>query len=387
MTVPTQRTSRRLGLPLRFLQGGLAAASLLLVVASCGESTGPDSESSTVCPDLGAVVATGMPLDAFVLEGLPDDLEPTQAEVRSPETDATILTAVEPPVDGRVSVLVPLHPDLDPEGGRAELVVSSGSSSCEGVPITIEPLPMAPGEFERSITTFVGRIEDVLTAQGREVTDFYQDDLSGLPADLLPYAALHSLVAHPDRPESVLALATGATTSIDGDEVDMELLDRVAASIGMLEDMETIPLFMPPAGPPAPASGARRSPDRAEGPVLSCPNGDFGLAPVSDTDGLSDRMREQRAAEVFLQGARAKYLQDGATLLGIVVTAASEGAAAGFAEGLSTSVSASMTAADVVQHLLPGDLEPELFLSPTAFNEDDPGPGEWTLLAVATSEP
>lgn len=367
----------------------------LLLVGSCGEQTtqpldpdpdpDPDPEPEAICPDLGAVVASGMPLDEITLEGVPDDFEVLFAEVRSPATGETILTAVEPPSEGRVSLLVPVHPDLDPDGGQAEVVIGNSASSCEAVEITVDPLPAAVGEFGRGITSIAARLEEALGSAGNDLDDFYAEDLTDAPPHLVLYAAVHSLFAHPDRAESVLALATGAATSIDGDEVGTELLDRLAARIQLNEHLSTLPILVPDEAPPG-SGAASATPARQEGTALSCPDGDFGLAWVQDTEDLSERMRTQYAAQRRLEGAAGKVQADLATLSAMFANS-KHPVAAPLAKTLTVVLSKSQTMAEIARHLYPNDLETQLFLSPTEFNEDDPGPGRWTLVAIGTSDP
>lgn len=357
----------------------LGSAFLALVVG-CAQPGGVRGTTPS-CEELETTTLSGMPLDTREIVGAPSEVSDMYGEVRSLASGATILTAVERAGDDTLLVTIPLHPDLSADGGEAELMVHSDGGSCPAIALSIDPLPSAEGAFLESMNMLDTRLRDALVSEGHAVDDYYAIDVSSLPDHLLPYATVHSLLAHPADPESVLAVARGLTQTIDGVEVDLRLLDGITARVGLLDLATDMPILLPqPSASPTALSPAQ------DGESATCPDDDFGLAPVSDTSDLSSRMRRQSESAAYLNGAAGRVQEDIAMITGMAATS-KDPVAGPLAKTTTAVLTKSLTMHEIAQNIFPNDLETTLVLSPDTFHEDDPGPGTWRLLAFATSDP
>ncbi len=345
----------------------------------------PDPPAPTVADAPTASSSEVTPLVPVVLDGLPAGRTDLYAELAAPgasEPDAEgdyVLPLL--PRDGtEYALTVVLHPDGGPDGGDFEVRVRGDDGwVTEPLELTLLALPEAPGAFIGALDDF----QDVLDARFADLGTTREAVLAAdwateLDASLYPVAIAQTILDDPthDRDLRDLLAGTSSLTELVGaDEVDVDLLDRIAAAGGM----DALFRAMADALPAAPARSA-------ESPVPT-PGGPARAISISSAVELDDAMTQAWAAarEIDPNTATGELLQAYGLTLGALGLVTGPGGAAVTA-GLGSALWAYQTYLEGQANLLPkhfvdGSLSFELDVS--VFEEDRPGPGTWSNVRVS----
>ncbi|HSG50261.1 MAG TPA: hypothetical protein VLA43_20710, partial [Longimicrobiales bacterium] len=271
------------------------------------------------------------------------------------------------------TMVAPLHPAALMAGGAVEIRISDEAGSCAPFTFTVDALTPAPGEF----ATVVELWQDLLDAQaamaGVTVSDLKTRPMEDFP---LPVWGLHvaqGLLDHPATANSLRALAGG--TAPDLQEVDLEYLEALIASMGMRGALERriaaasegVALLNPPAG--APAAVEIRS-------AIDC------LSGIEDEVALETCMTLARRN--ILGPIEEAYVNDLKNSLTFIQTLpiTHQGFKQLF-QALSGLVLLETHFADYLAGVLPTEfVSMEVQPNPVFFYEDTPGPGRWTPAEV-----
>ena len=213
--------------------------------AAAGDATDGVADSAVaveqVSCDGASLSATNAQLgERLTIEGLPDDVD---VEV--------LMLAVEPTASGGraeggivrqdefgIFIYAPAHPDVF-NGGDVTISVYAGETICLEQGVTIEAIDAAPGAF----ASYVSALNEYIAWQ-REIAgvtreQLLADDLSELPPQLIPLAIVQHSIDGPDYGDSMDRILDGTAESLQGQEIDLEVLDAVVAQLGLEENLRT----------------------------------------------------------------------------------------------------------------------------------------------------
>ncbi len=365
----------------------LSTATLLLFTGfalGCGSSdsgSDPLGGEPVGCPELRLAASAAMPLERIGVEGIPPHFEGyLAAKVTADDGAAASVTLVARMEDSDEIVLhAPIHPMGLAEGGEVMVEIADEKGrACEPVAFRVLPLPAAPGATQ-ALYDGVGKLIEGQARYFETTLEELRDATAEeLPAHLLPlYLAQHSH-DDPENPNSFQALLAGTAPDLEGVDVDLDLLDRLLAHLGLLagldESLERLDQLLDDEGE---TSGIRRM--RSGLHALSGPKNAFQLDAEME---MAQWARSFQGDTGLAEATRG--LASGVGLLGLVPVPQVKAGSMVAGTGLFTFLKAT----EAASKLLPSRfVSLDFELSPPSFAEDDPSTGHWhNVMVVAASE-
>lgn len=378
----------------------VALSALFLITCGGGSTTSPEAtKPRTLSVSLDVTSAT--PGARIAIHGIPEDVDWAFARVTVPgqsaATGADAATAAA--VDAGAAVIrrtdtgdelvVPLDPADPMGGGTVQLEVTNGSTITSNLlTLDVDSLAAAPGAFDGVVTKLEALLAGWVAQNGTTEEALRTTPADQLPVVDLPLLLFHTIINHPDNPNSLRAFADGPIPLFDGVDIDRDLLDALTAMSGLdslLDDKSAfLDTLTAPALPAAnlPSVGTAMAAPRASMICIEGPTFDIGQ---NDCFKLSDVMAYQSNLE-FEQHSAAKKVQD--DILDIVLTAAGYTKAAYIAWGVANT----FWAADKIEDGSVG-VYPSKFISdqtdytadPETFPEDFSNPGHWSDFHVTAA--
>jgi hypothetical protein len=221
----------------------------------------PPAPVPPACRDLRLSDAQSRPGRLIEVRGLTEALIEggLAADLRTEGLESPLVNAIDVQEGLLVAdMTVPLHPVRLLEGGPVEVVISGGSIQCPPLPLTIEPLPAAPGELRRGLEAFEELLLPQINATGFSVDDLLVARIDTLPAEIIPAAATLQSIRGPGNPNALTALFAGTAPILEGVTPDLSLIDALLASVGFVEQIRSLEASLAPLGLLSPT---RASPD------------------------------------------------------------------------------------------------------------------------------
>ncbi|MEX2471380.1 MAG: hypothetical protein WEA34_04325, partial [Gemmatimonadota bacterium] len=372
----------------------------LLFVVACGGGDGPTSPAGPSGPDApddepdvpqeaAAPTLSASQLGAMeplVLQGLPagrDDLVAEVAEpgASSPEAEGDFILPLLPLEGGDYRLWIPVHPTTIVEGGPVEIRIW-GEDDFVTAPteLTLDPIPEAPGAFAELADTLQALLDLRFEALGMTRTEALAADWeTELDPSVFPVAIAQTLLDDPNHDRDLRDLLDGAAsfeTLLGTSDPDLDLLDRMTG-VGGLVSLVSAQLAAERGVVPA-APGAR-SPEVAPGAEAAGPAGVVSISSAAELDAAMERAWAA-AREGDPETATGELLQGYGLTLGAIGLVTGPGGAAVTA-ALGSVLWAYQTYLEGTSKLLPKEFVPGslLFdLDIAAFEEDQPGPGNWS---------
>jgi len=322
-------------------------------------------------------------LEPLDITGLPAGREYLFVELAAPNASVAVssgnYTLPLLPLDaGGYRVWIPTHPTDETGGGPVELRVrGDGGFVTRPATLTLEPLPSAPGAFVELLDSLQAILDLRFAAAGTSAAEVLAADWdTELAPELVPLALVQSIVASPDNPADLRALAEGSTAFepyFGAGGIDVGMLDSYTAAGGALDAVSGV-------------LGALRTPSPSSGLPASATPGPQRAGSLSAAE-LDTQMEEAWAAadEIDPNSATGQLLTGYGFALGAAgVVAGPAGTVA--AAALGTALWAYQTYLEGVSKLLPKEFVPGSLLFDidiAAFEEDRPGPGTWSNVRVS----
>ncbi|NNF13258.1 MAG: hypothetical protein HKN72_08545 [Gemmatimonadetes bacterium] len=325
-----------------------------------------DALTTSVCDDLPANLLSGAPLDRLDLGPVPEGFEPPMA-ARVMSADRTLeAVAAIVEAEGRLELVVPIHPSGSVAGGDVYLRPTDGSLACRPVELRIDPLPNAPGELDTIVDALQARVAAQASHLETSVDELRTTPIADLEELLLPLGAVQYLVDHPENERSLRAIASG-TADVS---LPIEMLEGLLARVGL---RGAIAELAPEAGAPATVGG------RALG-TRTCLPGTIGN---SETRILSDCMNAQAEAQAELESATGESFERANDAMWLA-EAVPDGQVQRVIPWLSAIYWAIENSDARAAALLPCCLiDLSVDASPQAFEEDNPFHGSWAAYLTA----
>jgi len=372
---------------------------------------------------------SALPFAWVRVTGVPDGLGPAVAEITDAPRSDTLFTAVLRASDGTTRLQVPVHPSFRRAGGPVSVRIIGDSAACDPVPLTVAPLPAAPGAMAEATRELRRAIDGMLPEGGIE----RPDSKLARSSRPIPVFAIPALWSYPAL-ERLEGLVQGDSVAASSPE-DAAMLDAIAGRLSLPDRMRDLGRLArtvrrlvgdvtvvahrgesrvsPPdsTGAPgaSPGSPVVRFAAYHPGSVASgvvppafsasepsgggaCPSDKKNLFSIAQPAKLDQLMRVQEAAEEFVAGANDRpggsatgtLFGDMGELMGWASLLGPEGKAAGAAwKDFSEIV---LGTSEAYAGLLPNEMELSVSLDPADFDEDSERKGQWTARAVARSE-
>lgn len=355
---------------------------LALAVFGCGGDSGTDPGDTT--PDttltLGLDPSSALPGEVVAVSGVPagQDLDGWRARIVDETTEEETFAFVGRDAEGDVFLVVPLRPGgWDATGGVTVTLVDDDVRSTEA-PLAIEALPAAATTLQEHVVRLQSLVEDWTAWHGTSREALRAMDAASVPTRLLPLWIAHHLLDDPTNENSLAALLDGSAPLLDGETLDLALLDRLLTTTDGARFFDEGDAFF--------AEARGRRPHWADAPELArracIEGGDYGITSAEDLD-LA--MRAARFAMRRLDGASGQYTQDLARFVSIVGTVPQ-------LKGLATVAGAMLTVYHLVNQSASAVLPSSFLDDATAFDlrpadrfyeEDDDG--SWVFFRVTAT--
>jgi hypothetical protein len=359
--------------------GMLFAVGVGLWACGCG----PGGLFPVTCDSVTFTPGSAQPLSEIMVGGVPRRGQDLFAAMFIGGSAEAMPAFVERREDGTVILHTPFHP-ADPIGGGAVSVQIAGSNfTCPPAALTILPLPPAPGALAAAVDELEESLRVRIEWFGSTLDDLLGADQPAVPAHLLPLLAADTVISNPNNPNSLRALAGGTAPYFGDGEVDLDLLDRVIARVGLTAVLAAERAELPDLSAGAAAPAKRRTAMQV--------TGDIPHVSIESAAEL-DRYMSIAAASAFstaLEGPTVRLRRNlgmAMGFLGVVPGRSADVAAAG--------TGAALYAYDQMRRGLAG-LLPAQFVEdgllfefgPVEFLEDEEPPiGQWSnVLVEATS--
>jgi len=207
-----------------------AVAVLGLVLGAC---SGPDA-AEVACTDPTVEPASGAPMDSVVVTGIPpsmgDSIHTVVRHVREPGDTLRTLALTRRGDSASATLLVPIHPSFERDGGPVELRVTNGAVSCPWLAFRVDSLRSAPGT-RRQMAADRDRILDLqLRMAGISRDELAHARPDTLPRLLLPLLVVQRLLDGTDDTEGLNSLTRESGSPAANPR--HELLDAVLAKSG-----------------------------------------------------------------------------------------------------------------------------------------------------------
>lgn len=373
------------------------AAGVLAVLGSCGDATSPGAEDEpdpdpdlAVCDWISPGSDAAEPGERIAMGVLPDSFETlTWVNVRAPDDTATGHTWLELDDARTATMVAPVHPLGDPDGGPVELTVTDETSTCAPVEFTIEALPEAPGTFGAVVDSLAAAVDVRAQIMGTTPETLATASFDTLAQELFPLAMAQAVIDHPDNPNSMASIAAG--TSDQFGQVDLTMADRLLARSGFpdmvaahLARLRAVAAEVPGAGAGSSANADARS--LSDPLALQSDNpADYNCQGITTAFELDFCMGEAVEAARTLEGATGKLMNDMGTLTGAAGLVPHAGVQAGAAI-VGGGVWLAQTLLGAYAGLLPSILEELTFdITKPSFKEDEEGTGQWENAMITAS--
>lgn len=320
-------------------------------------------------------------LDRLRLYGLPP-AESYLVQVRPMEGTATALAMAIRNPEGYWELPGPIHPLTPTAGGEVDITFYADADDPQsryrlGI-LDLIPPPAAAGELDRVLAESDRLLREMETALGVTFSDYYNQPLEQVPADLRLLVALGRLVED-GQMEGSLAWMQGQMEADPAlvEELGLGVVDSLLAQSGLLELLQNSGSFgiAPGAASAAPmSSGAERT--RDVGPRLS-------PADIASCTDLKAAIEEQDFHEGFKDDQVVSDMLNAGTFLGFL---GAPGAAAGAA--LSTPALLGKIRSEYIAGTYPSfaSMQLEVELDDLDYNETTCSPtSEWSLKATCSS--
>ena len=205
----------------------LAVAVLILpILWNCAGDDDPGTPAGSPLADVGLSTPTATTLGKVHLTGLP-----SAGKAGYEDYTALVVADGEDPLSVLVQedetgpyIRATLHPVTPNAGGDVRIRVTDGVHSSPDLDLRIDPLPEAPGAFERLVATLRAIVAQRAVWAGTSFEALQALDFDEVPASLLPLKTAQSFVDG-GGPHDLTSLVANEAEFLSADE--RELLDRM----------------------------------------------------------------------------------------------------------------------------------------------------------------
>lgn len=247
----------------------------------------------SLCEGLLAIDASGETFDTIDIGNVPASTTALWAILTPTSGDAGVAPVLRNP-DGNERLMVPLHPGGGVAGGSVDVAITDGTEVCPIGSLQILPLASAPADTSANVlAAFLALIDAVASDFGMTGVELATIPIDELPSALIAPALIQIVLAGPDNVNSFAAFLAG-TAPVAEDELDLDLLNRLLAEIGLESALQELLASRQPIVPAASIVRGERNVAAVEGQCGSL------MPPVeleiSSAEELSRLMQEGQAA-------------------------------------------------------------------------------------------
>ncbi len=181
------------------------------------EQLNPGGSTSNVPCNPTLLTASAEPAKEVIVQGVPTSFKELVARINSEESSELFPTVARRLENGNFGVTVPIHPTKGVVGGKAQLSISSGNTTCSVLSFKIDPLTPAPGTTQRMFAKQQEFADQMYKAFGVSRAELLGDPKS-LPEEVLPLATVQYLLDHPRNPNSLKAILAGDCSNFEWTE-------------------------------------------------------------------------------------------------------------------------------------------------------------------------
>ncbi|NET90718.1 MAG: hypothetical protein F6K45_21940 [Kamptonema sp. SIO1D9] len=183
------------------------------------------------------LTASARPATQVIVKGVPTSFDNSNLQVKFKDTDTKkfVKTVAIRREDGDLGVVVPIHP-ANKEGGIVQLTIATLNQTCPVISLQIEPLPEAPGTTKEVFADLQRNINEVAQIYGINPSQL-RGDVEQQPSELQGIALAQLFLDHPSNPNSFKAILDGTAPILEGQELDLNILDNLIASSGLLSSI------------------------------------------------------------------------------------------------------------------------------------------------------
>jgi hypothetical protein len=183
----------------------------------------PAGSTSNVPCNPTLLTASAQPAKQVIVKGVPSSFTELFAGVKADGLKSFIPTLARRLDNGDVAVTVPLHPTKGKAGGDVQLVIGGSNATCPVLSLRIEPFAPAPGTANRLVASLDKYTNQI--AQGLGVNP--------------------TILDVPNNPNNLKAILAGTAPILEGQRIDLKLLDSLLANSGVIESLESLSKKIP----------------------------------------------------------------------------------------------------------------------------------------------